>query len=319
MPEEARRRGSAQPGRSRREPPQVYRRRRLAALLAALVVATLAVLSLGRLGSDSADGESAAAGDRGRSTTANADTADVDQPVRPDPPAEPAAGGRPPADPAAEGTPARAGTPTAATPADPPAAPSSSSRNEAARADAREIAPVEVPASASGDLEVVPLELPPNIDEGRRVRYAVEVEDGLPFDAAEFARTVHAILGRSRGWQEVEGVAFQLVKGGDVDITVTLASPAMTDELCAPLQTMGQVSCWNGERAVINAKRWGQGASTYGSDIRNYRGYLIAHEVGHGLDKGHVDCPRRGAPAPVMVQQTKSLQGCKANPYPAVG
>jgi hypothetical protein len=67
---------------------------------------------------------------------------------------------------------------------------------------------------------------------------------------------------------------------------------------------------------VINAVRWGIGAKTYGRDLLSYREYLINHEVGHGLGRGHVRCPRPGWRAAVMVQQTKSLEGCRANPWP---
>jgi hypothetical protein len=177
-----------------------------------------------------------------------------------------------------------------------------------------------VPRSAGGDLVDVGLDLPANVPDGRRVRYAVEVERGLPFDGPRFARAVHEVLGHPRGWQGELDVRFvQVAERAAADLTVTLASPERTDELCAPLDTNGRVSCWNGERAVLNALRWGQGAETYGEDLEGYRRYLVAHEVGHGLDRQHVRCPERGAPAPVMVQQTKSLDGCTANPYPAIG
>jgi hypothetical protein len=175
--------------------------------------------------------------------------------------------------------------------------------------------PVDVPRSASGRYEVVDgaAKAP---GRGSIVRYIVEVEEGLPFDGDEFADEVHRILNDERGWGQAGRTRFVRVDGGDVAFRVSLSSPDLTDEMCAPLRTFGQVSCYANGRAVINALRWGAGAETYEGDVASYREYLISHEVGHGLGHGHVNCPEPGALAPVMVQQTKSLQGCRPNPWP---
>ncbi|HKA67661.1 MAG TPA: DUF3152 domain-containing protein [Actinomycetes bacterium] len=151
---------------------------------------------------------------------------------------------------------------------------------------------------------------------GRVIRYRVEVERGLPFDAKSFAADVHRILNDPRGWGRNGRLGFERVDHGRVELIISLSSPRLTDVQCAPLRTLGRVSCWNGHRSVINARRWGIGARTYGRDLLSYREYLINHEVGHALGQGHVHCPRRGWLAPIMVQQTKSLEGCKANPWP---
>jgi ssRNA-specific RNase YbeY (16S rRNA maturation enzyme) len=98
---------------------------------------------------------------------------------------------------------------------------------------------------------------------------------------------------------------------------VTLASPSTTDVLCRPLDTGGTLSCFNNRgRSVINANRWKYGASTYGNDLTNYRIYVISHEVGHALGHNHEYSCREDGLAPVMMQQTKSLYGCKKNPWP---
>jgi len=174
---------------------------------------------------------------------------------------------------------------------------------------------VNVPAAASGRYDVVPGEAQAP-SRGPVVRYLVEMERGLPFDAREFADDVHRILNHEHGWGRDGRTRFQRVDAGAVLFRVSLSSPALTDQECAPLRTFGRVSCFSGGRAVINALRWGTGSPTYGKDIASYREYLISHEVGHGLGHGHVTCPALGALAPVMVQQTKSLQGCRANPWP---
>ena len=45
---------------------------------------------------------------------------------------------------------------------------------------------------------------------------------------------------------------------------------------------------------------------------------LVNHEVGHLLHLHHPDpqCPGKGLPAPVMTQQSTTLDGCLANPWP---
>lgn len=165
---------------------------------------------------------------------------------------------------------------------------------------------------AEGELEVVPGKSEP-AGKGPRMRYTVEVEKGLPGDAADFAAAVEQILADKRGWRGEDGVSMQRVDKGDADFTVALAAPETVDRLCAPLQTMGRVSCTKGDRAIINQNRWVSGVEHFDGDLRTYRIYVINHEVGHALGRGHVSCPGRGEPAPVMQQQTFGLQGCEPN------
>ncbi|MGQ0464215.1 MAG: DUF3152 domain-containing protein [Sporichthyaceae bacterium] len=152
---------------------------------------------------------------------------------------------------------------------------------------------------------------------GKLIRYAVEVEQGLAFAPTQFAAEVHRVLNHERSWGRGGAkLRFERVDRGPVRFRVSLSSPALTDRQCHPLRTFGRVSCFNGRRAVINADRWTYGSWTYGKDVAGYREYVINHEVGHALGYDHVRCRKRGAPAPVMVQQTKSLEGCAANPWP---
>ena len=176
---------------------------------------------------------------------------------------------------------------------------------------------IEPPTAASGQLTVVPGAAPAG--PGTQVlTYRVEIETGLPFDGAEVAAAVHATLADPRGWA-AQGYAFQRVDGADVDMRLILASPALTDQLCAPLLTRGEVSCRNGNAVVLNALRWGVAIEDYAGDIASYREYVVNHEVGHRLGRGHVSCPGAGQAAPVMMQQTYGLDGCLANAWPLPG
>ena len=149
---------------------------------------------------------------------------------------------------------------------------------------------------------------------GRVIRYRVELEVDLPFDVDDFARDVDRTLGDRRSWTKSGLYSFQRNETGP--LRIVLATPGTTDRLCAPLATRGEVSCRNGNVIAVNALRWSRGARSYGQDIKNYRAYLVNHEVGHSLGLPHVPCPGPDAPAPIMLQQTLGLDGCVANPWP---
>ncbi len=153
--------------------------------------------------------------------------------------------------------------------------------------------------------------LPP---EGEAIRYRVLVEEGLEGYAAEFAGEVERVLGDPAGWAR-GGVPLVRVEGGE-DISVLLAKPRTVDNLCAPMNTGGKLSCALQRQANINLQRFLEGAPTWGEEVRGYRGYLINHEVGHLLGMGHAGCPSPGAPAPVMMQQTIRLGRCLPSPSP---
>jgi hypothetical protein len=68
---------------------------------------------------------------------------------------------------------------------------------------------------------------------------------------------------------------------------------------------------------VINAWRWVNGGPGYERNIDAYRQYVVNHEVGHALGYPHVRCPSPDVLAPVMLQQTLGLDGCRPNPWPA--
>ena len=151
---------------------------------------------------------------------------------------------------------------------------------------------------------------------GRLRRYRVQVEAGLAESAVAFATQVERALADPRGWGAGGRLSFQRVATGPADFTVVLAAPAMTDQLCRPLDTAGIYSCFQHGRAVINYLRWRTGAAAYNGDLASYRQYVVMHEVGHALGNSHVDCPAPSALAPTMMQQTKGVGACRPNPWP---
>ncbi|NHN54332.1 DUF3152 domain-containing protein [Calidifontibacter sp. DB0510] len=165
----------------------------------------------------------------------------------------------------------------------------------------------------------------PGIDSrgpGRVVTFVLQIENGLRIDNAAAASLVRGTLANPRGWQTADKVRFvqltdaQVSQGVKPTVTIEIASPDTVDKQCAPLTTEGELSCATTGRAVLNAVRWQLGVPYYHGDLTGYREYLINHEVGHVLGHGHQVCPAKGQRAPVMVQQTKGLQGCTAWPWP---
>ncbi|MFJ9325848.1 DUF3152 domain-containing protein [Streptomyces sp. NPDC101230] len=184
--------------------------------------------------------------------------------------------------------------------------------------------PIAADLKATGKFEAVPgLAKAPG--KGQKYRYRIDVEKGLSLDAGLFAEAVQKTLNDDRSWAHNGAMTFERISSGSPDFVITLASPGTTGEWCAKSgldTTIDNVSCDSAatDRVMVNAYRWAQGSATFGPKLLlPYRQMLINHEVGHRLGYNHVSCRTPGALAPVMQQQTKSLDidgiKCKPNPW----
>ncbi|KIF01261.1 hypothetical protein PL81_36545, partial [Streptomyces sp. RSD-27] len=184
--------------------------------------------------------------------------------------------------------------------------------------------PIDAKLTGTGAFDTVPgIAKAPG--KGKVVRYRVDVEQGLGMDPHLFAEAVQRTLNDPRSWGHDGAMTFERVPDGKADFVITLASPGTTGAWCAKSDldtTIDNVSCDSAstERVMINAFRWGQGSPTYGADrMLAYRQMLINHEVGHRLGHGHESCRKPGSLAPIMQQQTKSLDiddiHCLPNPW----
>lgn len=210
-------------------------------------------------------------------------------------------------------------SPDSADAADPVPTMTPTPAREAAKKKAKQQpAKVKIPESGPGIFVQAKVDGPKVGQPGTRLlRYDVKVEKNLPYDADETARLIQATLSDSRSWIGAGDWRLQLVSTpAKADFTIYLATPGTVDRYCWPLRTYGRVSCQAGGRVMLNGWRWAHGAEAYGKDVSGYRQYLVNHEVGHRLGHGHVGCPGKGKRAPVMMQQTKGVGACRANPWP---
>lgn len=142
-------------------------------------------------------------------------------------------------------------------------------------------------------------------------RVEVRVDDG-----EDFAPTLAKVMADPRGWVRAN---FVVREDPAARYTVVLAEGAEVDELCEPYDTGGEFSCQNGPVVAINAERWRDGVAHWPGGLPSYRTMLLNHEMGHLLGQRHRRCPAPGDPAPVMQQQSGSLDGCHANVWPLPG
>ncbi len=155
-----------------------------------------------------------------------------------------------------------------------------------------------------------------NSKDDEKFNYGIRIEPSLGLDPLCIKNLLFLILNNDLGWKNVANKSFQLTSAEDSDYIYIFASPDKTDELCAPIETNSIYSCRNENNIVLNFFRWQEGAVDFKNDMETYRIYLINHETGHILGWGHVGCPKEGAVAPVMMQQSKGTDGCVPYGWP---
>lgn len=145
--------------------------------------------------------------------------------------------------------------------------------------------------------------------------YSVAVWGSVKSDLASFKSLAAATLADSRGWPAA-GIGFKQVSSNG-NFTLVLAEPARVAS--ASTICSAEYSCRVGRNVIINDARWRGATPSWnkaGGSLRDYRHMVVNHETGHWLGFGHRNCSSPGALAPVMQQQSISLQGCRFNPWP---
>ncbi|WP_193608343.1 DUF3152 domain-containing protein [Nocardioides lijunqiniae] len=152
----------------------------------------------------------------------------------------------------------------------------------------------------------------------RTVTYHVETRGRITTSLKDFRRLAQETYDDPRGWR-AKGVRFvRVARGGSFTLVLSEASRVPSfSPICS-----SEWSCRVGRFVVINQTRWkhaSPGWNRAGGALRGYRHMVVNHETGHWLGKGHAGCPGPGRLAPVMMQQSKGLAGCRFNPWPTAG
>ncbi|MEV6299199.1 DUF3152 domain-containing protein [Actinoplanes sp. NPDC051861] len=189
--------------------------------------------------------------------------------------------------------------------------------------------PGAVPTRGSGTFEYASGRGPVAGKRGPLRRYRVAVERGSNEDARAFAEQVQSILSDGRSWTGNGRERLQMVGGSErSEFTVLLATRDTAGLMCGRGGTNIRIngvpftSCRTSGKAIINLDRWRGSARPFVEarvDLATYRQYVINHEVGHELGHRHEGCPKAGGPAPVMVQQTITVRGCRPYAWPRLG
>jgi hypothetical protein len=143
---------------------------------------------------------------------------------------------------------------------------------------------------------------------GRVVAFRIAIDNGLPTTATEFGNGVRTVLCDPRSWIASKKVRFRYDPNGR--LLISLRTPDHTESRCMELIHLSverTYSCATYTEVVLNSDRWFHGSPHWPGPLAEYRDELTNHETGHALGLYHENCPRNGAPAPVMMQQSKGL------------
>jgi hypothetical protein len=151
----------------------------------------------------------------------------------------------------------------------------------------------------------------------RVLRYRVRVDEGLGVSRSAFVKGLQGVLCDPRSWIASGRVRFVYDPKGPYVISLRTADA--TEQRCLALTGLSvhrTYSCAGSSEAVLNGDRWRKGSATWPGSVSAYRALMVNHEVGHLLGQMHRGCSGVARSAPVMMQQSKGLDSCRANAWP---
>ena len=156
------------------------------------------------------------------------------------------------------------------------------------------------------------------VDVDVKLKHKISVEDA--------SQEVDKILSNPKGWVKF-GYVFQRVPNDSglkwrndennqqFVLHLRISSPKTVEKEC----NFDGLSCAKINQGCIlfNSQRWVSGSVESGLLLEQYKIYLVQHEIGHLLGRGHEACSsHKEDPCPVMYQQTISKGCCKPNVWP---
>lgn len=156
---------------------------------------------------------------------------------------------------------------------------------------------------------------------------SIVIDDNVDYSIIQFTNIVKSILTVKRGWSKlgynfvfVSNQLFNLIKSKK-KILIRLSKNETIAKECR-FNINEKLSCCDmaKKNVLINYYRWENGSNNnneHHDSLKDYRIYVINHEVGHALGRGHTKCnPKKCDKVPVMMQQTLSIGKCKKNVWP---
>ena len=142
-----------------------------------------------------------------------------------------------------------------------------------------------------------------------KVRYSAHVDQDVNYPRQTFLDLLQIYLADPDGWTR-KGCVFEY--DPKASLVIRLSSPRTIEKEC---KLPKGLSCavMGGKKMWLNSDRWLKGAPASQLPLESYRQYMVSHEMGHILGREHSKCSRKGEAAPIMLQQTIGLKGCRPN------
>lgn len=142
-----------------------------------------------------------------------------------------------------------------------------------------------------------------------KVRYSARVDPDVKYPTPTFTDLLQIYLADPDGWA---GKGYQFEYDPKASLVIRLSSPRTLQKECGLPKGLS-CAVLGGKKMWLNSDRWLKGASASQLSLDSYRQYMVSHEMGHILGHEHQKCPGIGEAAPIMLQQTLGLKGCRPN------